>query len=170
MQTTFEKGRPRKVPVKLFENQTCGFREDFFRITSCCYVQEAPIHQSNGYGWIKISQTIFRKGHPRKVPVKLFQNLSRGFKEEDFLRISSCPYSPRSSHSPEPCLWMDQILQTIFKKGHPRNNPVKLFKKRTSREGHNGHGVAHLSLLVCVVNSGGGDLSFDPGASYEQTW
>jgi hypothetical protein len=40
--------------------------------------------------------------------VKLFQNLTGSFGEENFLKISSCPYSARSPHSPEPCLWTDQ--------------------------------------------------------------
>ena len=40
----------------------------FLRISSCPYiVQEAPIHQSHVFGQIKISQTIFEKGHPRVV-------------------------------------------------------------------------------------------------------
>ena len=58
-------------------------------------MQEAPIHQIHVCGWIKISQTIFEKGHQRNIPVKLFQNLTSSF-GEDFLRISSCPYSARS--------------------------------------------------------------------------
>ena len=33
----------------------------------------------------------FFKSHPRNSPVKLFQNLTSSFGEEDFLRISSCP-------------------------------------------------------------------------------
>ena len=71
-------------------------------------VQEAPIHQSHVYGWIKILQTIFEKGHTSNIPVKLFQNLTSSF-GEDFLRISSSyPYSARSPHSTEPCLWTDQ--------------------------------------------------------------
>ena len=79
--------------------------EDFLRISSCPYlVQEGPIYQSHVFGRIKTSQTLFEKGHPRNIPVKLFQNLTGGFEEEDFLRISSCPYSARSPHSPEPCL------------------------------------------------------------------
>ena len=32
----------------------------------------------------------YKKGHPRNIPVKIFQNLTNGFRE-DFLRISSCP-------------------------------------------------------------------------------
>ena len=32
-------------------------------------VQEARIHQSHVYGWIKISQTIFEKGHWRNIPL-----------------------------------------------------------------------------------------------------
>ena len=33
--------------------------------------------------------------------MKLFQNLTSGFRA-DFLRISTCPYSAKSPHSPEP--------------------------------------------------------------------
>ena len=76
-------------------------------------VREAPIHQSHVYGGIKILRTLFEKGHPRNIPVKLFQNLTSGF-GEDFLRISSCPYSARSPNSPEPCLWMDQNFANNF--------------------------------------------------------
>ena len=95
-------------------------------------VQEAPIHQSHVYGRIKISRTIFEKGHKRNIPVKLFQNLTSSFGEEDFLRIFSCPYSARSPHAPEPCFWTDQNFANNFEKGHPRNIPVKLFQNQTS--------------------------------------
>ena len=38
----------------------------------------------------------------------------RGFREDDFLRISSCRYSARSPHLPEPCLWKDQNFANKF--------------------------------------------------------
>ena len=47
-------------------------------------VQKAPLHQSHVYGRIKILRTIFEKGHTRNIPVKLFENLTRGFEEENF--------------------------------------------------------------------------------------
>ena len=47
-------------------------------------VQEAHIHQSHIYGRIKISRTIFEKGHLRNIPVKLFKNLTRDSRGEDF--------------------------------------------------------------------------------------
>ena len=72
-----------------------------------CIVQEAPIHWSHAYGSIKILGTTFEKGHPRNIPVKLFQNHTSGFGEKDFLRISSCRFSASSPHSQEPCLLMD---------------------------------------------------------------
>ena len=97
-------------------------------------MREAQIHQSHVYGQIKISRTLFEKGHQRIIPVKLFQNLTSSF-GEDFLRISSCPYSARSPHSPEPCLWMDQNFANIFEKGHQRNILVKLFQNLTSSFG-----------------------------------
>ena len=102
--------------MKLFQNLRSSFgKEDFLKISSSPYiVQEAPIHQSHVFGRIKILQTIFEKGHPRNIPAKLFQNVTCGFEEEDFLRISSCPYSARSPHSPEPCLWTDQNFANNF--------------------------------------------------------
>ena len=86
IRTIFERGHTRNIPVKLFQNLTSGFgEEDFLRISSCPdIVQEAPIHQSHVYGQIKISRTICEKGHPRNIPVKLFQNLTSGFGEDFF--------------------------------------------------------------------------------------
>ena len=98
-------------------------------------MREAAIQQSHVYEWIKISRTLFEKDHPRNIPMKLFQNLTSSFGEQDFLRISSCPYSARNPHSPEPCLWTDQNFANIFEKGHQRNIPVKLFQNLTSSFG-----------------------------------
>ena len=72
----FEKGHPRNIPVKLFQNLISSFgEEDFLRISSCPYiVQEAPIHQSHVFKGIKISKTIFEKGHPRNIPANFFKN------------------------------------------------------------------------------------------------
>ena len=72
------------------------------------YCARSPFHHSHVYGRIKISRTLFEKDHPRNIPVKLFQNQTSSYREEDFLRISSCPYGARSPHSLEPCLWTDQ--------------------------------------------------------------
>ena len=114
--TIFEKCHQRNISVRLFQNLISSFRrKHFLRISSCPYiVQEAPIHHSHVCWGIKISQTIFEKGHQRNIPVKLFQNLTSGLGEEDFLRISSCPYSARSPHSAEQCLWTDQNFANNF--------------------------------------------------------
>ena len=115
--------------MKLFQNLTSSFGEDFLRISSCPFiVQEAPIHQSHVFRRIKISLTIFEKGYQRNIPVKLFQNLTNGF-GEDFLRISSCPYSARSPHSPEPCLWTDQNFANNFLKGSPKEHSCEIILK-----------------------------------------
>ena len=92
-------------------------------------MQEAPIHQSHVYGRIKISRTSFEKGHQRNIRVKLFQNLTNSFGEEDFLRISSCPYSARSPHSPEPCFWADQNFANRFWKGTPKEHSCEIISK-----------------------------------------
>ena len=92
-----------------------------------CIVQKAPIHQSHIYRKIKILRTIFEKGHPRNIPVKLFQNLTSSLGEKS-LRISSCPYSAKSPHSPEPYLLTNK---NFANKGHSGNIPVKLFQNLT---------------------------------------
>ena len=92
-------------------------------------MQEAPIHQGHVYGRIKIWWTVFEKGHPRNIPVKSFQNQTWGFREEDFLRISSCLYSARSSHSPGPCLWTDQNFANKFWKGSPKEHSYEIISK-----------------------------------------
>ena len=104
MQTIFEKGHTRNIPVKLVQNLTSGFREeDFLRILHVHIVQEAPIHQSHVYGWIKISQTVFEKGHPRSIPAELFQNLTSCFGEDffkEFLHVQIVQEAPiHQSHA-----------------------------------------------------------------------
>ena len=51
---------------------------------------------------IKISRTIFEKGHPRNNPVKLFQILINSFRGEEFWRISISPQSAKSLPPPHP--------------------------------------------------------------------
>ena len=43
-----------------------------------------PPHGGHAFCKIKISRTDFEKGQPRNIPVKLFQNRTRSFREEDF--------------------------------------------------------------------------------------
>ena len=64
--------------------------------------------------------------------MKSLQNLTSGFREEDFLRISSCLYSASSPHSADPCFLMDHNFTYNFSKGHPRNIPMKSFQNLTS--------------------------------------
>ena len=55
--------------MRLFQNLTSSFREDFLGICLCSYSQVAPIHQSHVHGWIKILLTISEKGHSRNTSV-----------------------------------------------------------------------------------------------------
>ena len=82
-QKNFEKGYTRNNLMKLFQILTSVFGEDFFKVH---IMQNAPIHHSHAYLQIKLSQTIFEKGHQRNIPLKRFQNLTSSFRE-DFLKI-----------------------------------------------------------------------------------
>ena len=42
LQTIFEKGHPRNNPVKLFQNLTSGFWDDFLRISTCLLSARSP--------------------------------------------------------------------------------------------------------------------------------
>ena len=103
--------------------------EKIFQEFSCPYSARSP-----QFTWAmfmdgsKFREQFF-KCHPRNIPVKLFQNLNNGFGEDDFLRISSCPYSARSPHSPEPCLWMDQNFANSFWKGSPKEHSCEIILK-----------------------------------------
>ena len=62
-----EKGHSRNISMRLFQNLTNSFREDFLGICLCSYRQVAPIHQGYVHGQIKISLTIFERGHSRNI-------------------------------------------------------------------------------------------------------
>ena len=55
--------------MRLFQNLTNTFREDFLGICSCSYSQVVPIHQSHVHGRIKISLKSFEGGHSRDISV-----------------------------------------------------------------------------------------------------
>ena len=55
--------------MKLFQNLTRTFREDFLGNCYVRIVKVAPIHQSHVYGQINISLIIFEKGHSRNICV-----------------------------------------------------------------------------------------------------
>ena len=119
--------------MKLFQNPTSGFRgEKILSISLSPHSAKSLPHGSHVFRLIKISLTI-EKGQTRNNLVKLYQILTTSFGEEDFLRISSCPYSAKCFHSPEPCLFTDQTFtNNFFQKGHPRKIPVKLLQNWTS--------------------------------------
>ena len=67
--------------------------EEFWRISLCPYRENSP-HSPEPCSLTDQSfANSFEKGHPRNILVKLFQNLTWGFRKKEFLRISSCPYS-----------------------------------------------------------------------------
>ena len=55
--------------MRLFQNLTNSFREDFLGICLLSYSQVAPIHQSHVHGQVKISITTFGIGHSRNISV-----------------------------------------------------------------------------------------------------
>ena len=130
LRTSFEKGHQRNISVKLFQNLTSSFREDFLRIFSCPYSARSPHSPKPCFLADQNFANNFRKGLPN---AKLFQNLTSGFREEDFLRISSCPYSARIPHSPEPCLWTDQNFANNFRKGSPNEHSCEIISKSHKR-------------------------------------
>ena len=66
------------------------------------------------------------------IPVKLFQNLTRGFREQDFIRISYVCIVQKAPFHQSHINRQIKILRKVFEKGYPRNIPVKLFQNLTS--------------------------------------
>ena len=62
-----KRGHSRNISMKLFQNLTSSFREDFKEFVHVCIQKVAPIHQSHVHERIKISLTIFEKGHSRNI-------------------------------------------------------------------------------------------------------
>ena len=50
-----------------------------------------------------------------------------------FYGISSCPYSAKSPHSPDPCLWKDQNFANIFWKGSPKEHFCEISSRSDQR-------------------------------------
>ena len=108
----FWKGSPKEQSCKLFQNVTSSFKgEELYRIS------QGTILWNYSIFWPAVSEKFF------------------------FLRISSCPYSAKNLFPPPPPpppphdgygFRRIKISQTIFEKGHTRNNPVKLFQIRTN--------------------------------------
>ena len=68
--------------------------------------------------------------------MKLFQNLTSSFGEEDFLIISSCPYIVQEAPIHQSHVFgRIKISRTLFEKGPPRNIHAKLFQNLTSSFG-----------------------------------
>ena len=65
-----EKGHSRNISMRLFQDLTNNFREDFLGICLCSYSQVALIHKSHVHGQIKISLSNFERGHSRNISVK----------------------------------------------------------------------------------------------------
>ena len=112
-----EKGHPRNMSVKIFQNLTSRFRgEAFLRISSSPYSAGRPHSPEPCFWTIESLRTNFEKGHPWNVAVKLFQYLTRRLRGEEFLRISSCPYSVTSPRSLDTCFLTDQNFVNKFQK------------------------------------------------------
>ena len=92
-------------------------------------MQEAPIHQSHVYDGSKFCEHFLKRVTQGTFLRKLFQNLTCSFGEEDFLKISSCPFSARSPHSPEPCFRADQNFANNFLKKSPKEHSCEIISK-----------------------------------------
>ena len=89
------------------------FREEFIKISLCLYSASSP---HSLMPCLLTDQNLahnFRIGSPKNISVKLFHNMTSGFRE-DFLGICSCSSSESSPHSIEPCLMTNQNFTNNF--------------------------------------------------------
>ena len=122
-----------KFPEHFLKRVTQGtFLWNYFKIwpaVSCPYSARSP-HSPELCLWMDQNfANNFWKGSPKEHSCEIISNLTSGFRDGDFLRISSCPYSARSPQSPEPCLWTDQNFENNFWKGSPKEHSCEIFLK-----------------------------------------
>ena len=109
----FGKSQSKNISGKSVQNLINGFGE-VVKISSCLCSASSP-HSPEACFLTdqNFACNFLKESHPRKIPVKLFKNLTSDFKE-DIFRISSCPYSASSPHLPKPCLLVDQTFAKNF--------------------------------------------------------
>ena len=121
-------------------------------------MKEAPIHQSHVFSQIKISRTIFEKGHPMNIPVKLFQIRTSGSRG-DFLK--NCLKNSIS------LIWQPEFLMESnsvnnFWRGPPKEHSCQVWSELAKWFGrrrclkkllmtHNGHIITLKAPLEHVV-------------------
>ena len=83
----FLKGSPKeKFLWNYFKIWPADSEKIFYEFPNVHVKQEVPIHKSHVFWPIEILLTIFEKGHPRNIPIKLFQNWTKVSIEETFLK------------------------------------------------------------------------------------
>ena len=71
----------------------------------------------------------FWKGLFKEHFYEIISKSDQWFQRRRFLRIFPCPYSARSPHSPEPCLWTDQNFANNVWKGSPEEHSCEIISK-----------------------------------------
>ena len=124
LQTIFEKGHTRNIPVKWFQNLTSSFaEEDFLRISSSCpYSARSPYSPQPCWLTDKNFANNFRKRSPKEHSCETISKLDKWFLRRRFFKNFLCLYSARSPHSPEPCFWEDKNFANNFWKGSPKEH------------------------------------------------
>ena len=123
--TLFEKDNPRNIPVSKFISKS-DQRFYFLRISSCPYSARSPNSPESCLWTDQNFENNFWKGSPKEHSCEIISKSDQRFY---FLRISSCPYSARSPHSPEPCLGTDQNFANNFWKGSPKEHSCEIILK-----------------------------------------
>ena len=107
-------------------------RRRFLRISSCLYSAKNPHSPEPCLLTDQYFANNISKGHPRNISVKLSQNLTSGFGEEDFLKFLHVHIEQEAPIHQSHVYTQIKISPTIFEKSHPRNISVKLFQNRTN--------------------------------------
>ena len=109
--------------------------------------KKPPPHGCHVFLMDQIFENNFPKGHTTTNLIKLFQILTSGFGRRRFFKnlfmSILCKTSP--PHPPMAAMFFNgSKFRRIFEKGHPRNNPVRLFQYLTS--GFRGQEFRRISL------------------------
>ena len=125
----FLKRVPKEQSCDFNSNSDKRFQRRILKIFSKVHtVKKPPSMAAMFFDGSKFRKQFLYKGYPKKIPVKLFQNRTWGFRE-DFLRISSCPHSAKSLSPPPPMVatfFDGSKFHEQFQRGSPKEQSCEM--------------------------------------------
>ena len=124
----FLKGSPKEHFCEIISKSDKWFQRRILKNFSEVHtVQKASPHGGYVFRRIKISRTLFEKGHPRNNPVKLFQNLTKRFQRRRILKNFSEVHTLKKASPPMAVIFFNRSnIRENFWKGSPKEQSCEI--------------------------------------------